>query len=51
MSAINVTLGSGSVQRGEMLLSSGISLITYRFLEAHEMEAQQSQANQKKKRR
>lgn len=51
VSAINISLGSPSMQRGEMMLSSGISLITYRFLEAHEMAAQQDQGNKKKKRR
>ena len=51
VSAINISLGSPSKQRGEMMLSSGISLITYRFLEAHEMAAQQEQGKKKKKRR
>ena len=40
VSAINISLGGGSMQRGEMLLGSGISLITYRFLEESEMQAQ-----------
>jgi hypothetical protein len=34
-----------------MMLSSGISLITYRFLEESEMEAAKAQANKKRKRR
>ncbi len=51
VSAINISLGSPAKERGEMMLSSGISLITYRFLEAHEMAAQKDQAKNKKKRR
>ena len=51
VSAINISLGSPSMQRGEMMLSSGINLITYRFLEAHEMAAQKDQGKKKKKRR
>ena len=51
VSAINISLGGGSMQRGELLLSSGINLITYRFLEESEIEAQKPQAKGKKKRR
>ncbi len=41
VSAINISLGGGGVQRGEMVLGSSISLITYRFLEESEIKAQQ----------
>ncbi len=41
VSAINISLGGASKQRGEMLLGSNINLITYRFLEESEMQAQQ----------
>jgi len=51
ISAINISLGSPSMQRGEMVLSSNISLITYRFLEESEMQAQQPQPQRGKKRR
>ncbi len=40
VSAVNISLGSPSMQRGEMVLGSGISLITYRFLEQAEIDAQ-----------
>jgi type IV pilus assembly protein PilO len=40
VSAINISLGGGAKQRGEMLLGSNINLITYRFLEESEMQAQ-----------
>jgi len=40
VSAVNISLGSPSKQRGEMVLGSGISLITYRFLEQAEIDAQ-----------
>jgi len=49
VSAININLGSPSMQRGEMILASNISLITYRFLEESEIEAQQPQKGKKKK--
>lgn len=39
VSAINISLGGGAKQRGEMLLGSNINLITYRFLEESEMQA------------
>ena len=52
VSAINITLGSPAMQRGEMVLASGVNLITYRFLEESELEARkQAQAKQKKKKR
>lgn len=40
VSAVSISLGGPNMQRGEMLLSSGISLVTYRFLEAQELAAQ-----------
>jgi type IV pilus assembly protein PilO len=40
VSAINISLGGAAMQRGEMLLGSNINLITYRFLEESEMQAQ-----------
>jgi type IV pilus assembly protein PilO len=50
VSAINISLGGGTMQRGEMVLGSNISLITYRFLEESEMAAQKPQPTGKKKR-
>jgi type IV pilus assembly protein PilO len=50
VSAVNLSLGGPSMQRGEMILTSGISLITYRFLEEHELAARE-QTTQTKKRR
>ena len=44
VSAINLSLGGPSMQRGEMILTSGISLITYRFLEEHELAAREKTA-------
>ena len=49
VSAININLGGGKMQRGEMVLSSNINLITYRFLEEAEMEAQKPQPGKKKR--
>jgi type IV pilus assembly protein PilO len=49
VSAINISLGGGNMQRGEMLLGSSINLITYRFLEESEMAAQNPQAGKKKR--
>ena len=49
VSAINISLGGGKMQRGEMLLGSNINLITYRFLEESEMQAQKPQAGKKKR--
>ena len=37
ISATNISLGGGKMERGELLLSSSINLITYRFLEESEM--------------
>jgi type IV pilus assembly protein PilO len=37
ISAVSISLGGPAMQRGEMLLSSSISLVTYRFLEESEM--------------
>lgn len=37
VSAINISLGRGSKQRGELVLGSSINLITYRFLEESEL--------------
>jgi type IV pilus assembly protein PilO len=50
VSAINISLGSPSMQRGEMVLGSNINLITYRFLEESEIAAQKPQPGKKKKR-
>jgi type IV pilus assembly protein PilO len=49
VSAVNITLGGGNMQRGEMVLASNISLITYRFLEESEIEAQKPQTGKKKR--
>ncbi len=49
VSAINISLGGPSMQRGEMMLGSGINLITYRFLEEAELEARKAQAAKKKR--
>ena len=49
ISAINISLGSPSMQRGEMVLASSISLITYRFLEESEIQAQQPKQGKKRK--
>jgi type IV pilus assembly protein PilO len=38
VSAVNISLGGGGMQRGEMVLGSSINLITYRFLEESEMQ-------------
>jgi type IV pilus assembly protein PilO len=48
VSAINISMGSPSMQRGEMMLGSNISLITYRFLEKSEIEAQKPQKGKKR---
>ena len=50
VSATNISLGSPSMQRGELVLGSSISLITYRFLEESEMEAQTPQKGGKRRR-
>jgi type IV pilus assembly protein PilO len=50
VSAINISLGGPSMQRGEMMLGSGINLITYRFLEEAELEARKKAQAGKKKR-
>ena len=49
VSAINISLGSPKMQRGEMLLSSSINLITYRFLDESEIAAQKAQKGKKGK--
>jgi type IV pilus assembly protein PilO len=49
VSAINISLGSPKMQRGEMLLSSSINLITYRFLDESEIAAQAAQKGKKGK--
>jgi type IV pilus assembly protein PilO len=51
VSAVNISLGGPSLQRGEMVLSSGVSLITYRFLEEQELAARDQAAKEKKGRR
>ncbi|MDX1775600.1 MAG: type 4a pilus biogenesis protein PilO [Desulfobulbales bacterium] len=48
IAATSISLGSPSMQRGEMLLASSISLITYRFLEESEMEPDKAQKGKKK---
>ena len=50
VSAIKISLGSPKEQRGEMLLSSNVSLITYRFLEESEIAAAKAVKKGKKKR-
>jgi len=49
VSAINISLGSPKMQRGEMLLSSSINLITYRFLDESEIAAQKAKKGKKGK--
>jgi type IV pilus assembly protein PilO len=49
VSAINISLGSPKMQRGEMLLSSSINLITYRFLDESEIAAQKAPKGKKKR--
>ena len=49
VSAINISLGSPKMQRGEMLLSSKINLITYRFLDEAEIAAQAAPKGKKKR--
>jgi len=51
VSATNISLGSPKMERGEMLLGSSISLITYRFLEESEIAAQQPQKGKKGKKK
>jgi len=50
VSATNLSMGGPSMQRGEMLLGANISLITYRFLEESEIEAQKPKKGKKKRR-
>ena len=49
VSAVNINLGGPSMQRGEMVLSSNINLVTYRFLEESEIEEQKPQKGKKKR--
>lgn len=49
ISATNISMGSPSMKSGELVLSANISLLTYRFLEASEMEAQKPKAAPAKK--
>ncbi|MFC1837396.1 type 4a pilus biogenesis protein PilO [Thermodesulfobacteriota bacterium] len=53
VSATNIALGGGKSSRGELVLGSSISLITYRFLEESEMAAAKAAkaAKGKKKKR
>jgi type IV pilus assembly protein PilO len=51
VSAINISLGSPKMQRGEMLLSSSINLITYRFLDESEIAAQKAPKGKKGKKK
>ena len=48
ISATNISLGSPSMQRGELLLGSSISLITYRFLEESEIKAKPAPKGKKR---
>jgi len=49
ISATNISLGAPSLKSGEMVLGATVSLITYRFLEESEMEAQKPQKGKKRK--
>lgn len=51
VSALNISLGSPRMQRGEMVLGSTINLITYRFLEESEIQAKKPQKGRKGKKR
>ena len=51
ISATNISLSSPSVKGGETVLNANINLITYRFLEESEMEAQKPKTAQKGKRK
>jgi type IV pilus assembly protein PilO len=51
VSAINISLGSPKMHLGEMLLSSKINLITYRFLDESEIAAQKAQKAKKGKKK
>jgi type IV pilus assembly protein PilO len=51
VSATSVNLANPKMQAGEMLLSSRVNLITYRFLEEEEIEARKKQQQTKGKRR
>ena len=48
VSATSVNLGSPVMQGDEMLLSSSINLITYRFLEEKEIEAKKAQGQKRR---
>jgi len=50
VSATNISLGGPKMERGEMLLTASVNLITYRFLEASESETAQPAKKGKKKR-
>ena len=49
VSATNISLGSPNTQRGELILTSGVSLITYRFLEESEMAPKEGKKGKKKR--
>jgi len=50
VSAINISLGSPKMEKGEMLLTSSINLITYRFLEESEMAPPPDKKGKKRRR-
>ncbi len=49
VSAVNISLGGGRMQRGEMVLDANINLVTYRFLEESEMAKQNPPAGKKRR--
>jgi len=49
VSATNISLGSPKLERGEMVLASNVSLLTYRFLEQSEIQASKAQKGKKKR--
>ena len=51
ISATSITLGGAKTQRGELILNSNVKLITYRFLEEHEMKKPKPKKGKKRKKR
>jgi type IV pilus assembly protein PilO len=49
VSATNISLGSPKMERGEMVLASNVNLITYRFLEQSEIQAEKAPKGKKKR--
>ena len=49
ISASTITLSGGKQQRGELILNSSVSLVTYRFLEESEMKKPKPQKGKKRK--